>query len=373
MNRSILIAIIMALVAVLWILSGTMKEDVLNGSADKALEDGDSKNRAFKVRIERQSATEMEERIDLQGGIEAGRVIDLKSEIESTVETIKAKKGDLVSASQSLLTLAVNDRQARLERAKADLRVSQLDLESGLSLKKKKLLSENQHQQNIAAVTGARAQVKEIETEIEHTKIQAPFDGVLDDVYVELGDYVSPGTAIARIVDNNALKITTQVPQQHIAKIRLGQRVEAKLLDGMLVTGRVSYISSSADLMTRSFTVEATTVNATKVQFFGQSARVSIIVGKQLSHKLSPAMLSLDKEGALQVKGVDTDGLVVDYKVGLIRSENDGVWLSGLPKEFDLITVGHGFVSAGERVDIVSNDDVYNSPTQVGKTSEGAQ
>lgn len=350
MNRSLVFSIVMAIVATLWILSGNFKDDAEHQGQDVIAESSQRDEGLFRVTVKQFKAQELTQRIDLQGEIDADRNVDIRAETEGAIAKLIAKKGDRMTAGQRVLNLAMNDRQARLARAKADLKVARAELKSSLSLKEKNLLSENQLQQNQANVMAAEAAVKEVELEIEHTHILSPFAGVLNDLHVEQGDYVAPGTVLATIVDDQALIISADVPQQHVAKLALGQVVEAKLLNGTELKGEITYISSSADLATRAFRIEALAQNSSQVKRFGQSARVSILLGQQKAHKLSPSLLSLDSQGELQIKGLDVEGRVKAYPVELLRSENDGVWLGGLPEVLELITVGQGFVSVGEKV-----------------------
>lgn len=355
MNRSLVISLVMAVVATLWILSGSLSKEVTQADAAMGEQTQQSAEAAslFRVTVERVQAQEVTDRIDIQGEIEADRNIELRVEVAGKVTELLAKKGERLKKSQPILRMAMNDKQAKLARAHANLKVAQAELKSGLSLKSKNLLSENQHQQNLANVSSAQAELSEIELEIEHTSLRSPFSGVLNDVSVELGDFLSIGSIVANLVDDRYLTIKADVPQQHIAKLSLGQKVEARLLNGRLIQGEISYISSAADTATRSFRIEARADNKAGINRFGQSARVSITVGQQLAHKMSPSLLSLNSDGGLQVKGIDSAGLVSAYPVEILRSENDGVWLSGLPQSFDLITVGQGFVSVGERVEAV--------------------
>lgn len=351
MNRSLIISIVMAIVATLWILSGSSKEEAeLANAASLSNKEDANESSLFRVTVEQFKAQDYMQRIDLQGEIDADREVDIRVETEGAITRLIAKKGDRMAAGQSILNLAINDREARLARAKADLKVAKAELKSSLSLKKKNLLSDNQLQQNQAAVMAAQASVKEVELEIEQTNILSPFVGVLNELHVEQGDYVSPGTVVATVVDDQSLVISANVPQQHVAKLKIGQVVEASLLNGTLLQGNITYISTSADPATRSFRIEALAKNLSNISRFGQSARVSILIGSQKAHKLSPSLLSLDSEGGLQIKSVNEDSRVKAYAVELLRSENDGVWLSGLPEVLDLIVVGQGFVSVGEEV-----------------------
>jgi multidrug efflux system membrane fusion protein len=51
---------------------------------------------------------------------------------------------------------------------------------------------------------------------------------------------------------------------------------------------------------------------------------------------------------------VKEDGRVAFYPVEVVRTEMNGVWVTGLPNTVNLITVGQGFVRAGETVKTVS-------------------
>ncbi|KZZ28429.1 hypothetical protein A3752_03875, partial [Oleiphilus sp. HI0081] len=266
MNRSLVFSIVMAIVATLWILSGNFKDDAEHQGQDVIAESSQRDEGLFRVTVKQFKAQELTQRIDLQGEIDADRNVDIRAETEGAIAKLIAKKGDRMTAGQRVLNLAMNDRQARLARAKADLKVARAELKSSLSLKEKNLLSENQLQQNQANVMAAEAAVKEVELEIEHTHILSPFAGVLNDLHVEQGDYVAPGTVLATIVDDQALIISADVPQQHVAKLALGQVVEAKLLNGTELKGKITYISSIADLATRAFRIEALAQNSSQVK-----------------------------------------------------------------------------------------------------------
>jgi len=350
MNRSLLLSLVLAIFAVVWVASGSITTDT--DTVDSAAKTS-SDLPLFKVRVAPLSAQPMTDTVTLQGGIKALRDIEIRAETHGTISTLAVQKGARMQAGDLILELAVSDRQARLQKAKAELALREVDLESSRKLRAKNLISENQHQQNVANVAAARASVKEIEVELEHTRLRAAFSGILNNLYVEQGDYVASGDPIATLVDDSQIIITAEVPQQHISRLKLGQSVHARLLDGRRITGTISYISNAANPGTRTFLIEAKADNSGQVRRFGQSASVDIQLGEQLAHKVSPSLLNLSTEGSLQVKGVNAENIVITREVEILRSERDGVWLAGLPEEFSVITVGQGFVANGDRVDPV--------------------
>lgn len=350
MNRSLIIAIALFVVAVGWILSGT------NSNSQSALAEDSTATlqpEKFKVKVKTVEADSITDSLYLQGQIEAAREIEIKAEVQGVVTQLGADKGSRLRKGDLIVELDVSDRLARLKKAKAELEVRKSEKNAGAQLQKRSMLSKNQQQQNIANVLAAEAEVKEIEVEIDKTLVKAPFATVLNDRYVEVGDYVSPGDPLVYLVDDSYVLISADVPQQHIAKLTIGQTVKAILLDDREVAGKISFISTSADPNTRTFRIEAKSENVKGILRFGQSARVTIELGEQKAHKLTGSLLDLNSEGVLQVKGVDGDNRVITHTVDIIRSERDGIWLKGLPDTFNVITVGQGFVVEGDEVEPV--------------------
>jgi len=353
MNRSLVIAIVLTIVAVGWVVSGTHKA---TKEETPSVADAQVIPEKFRVKVKTLFAEIVADSLYLQGQIEAAREIEIKAEVQGVITRLGSEKGSRLQKGDHIVELDVSDRLARLKKAKAELEVRKSEKQAGAKLQEKNLLSKNQHQQNIANVLAGEAEVKEIEVEIDKTLVKAPFASVLDDNYVEIGDYVSPGDPLVFLVDDSYVLISADVPQQYIAKIALGQSVEATLLDGQNLEGKISFISTSANPNTKTFRVEAKAENVKNILRFGQSARVTIELGEQKAHKLTASLLDLNSEGVLQVKGVDDKSRVVTYPVDIIRSERDGVWLKGLPEQFRIITVGQGFVSQGNEVEPVDEE-----------------
>jgi len=70
-----------------------------------------------------------------------------------------------------------------------------------------------------------------------------------------------------------------------------------------------------------------------------------------MSYQISPAVLALDDAGQVGVRIVNTNKVVEFHPVQVVRESAEGVWVSGLPPEIDLITVGQEFVADGDKVE----------------------
>lgn len=365
MSRSVVIAIVFSIVVILWLFSGAIntgsvsstnaQSNASNISSTNTDAEGSRTNGSedetslFKVTVRDMQALAVADVITLQGDLEPARTITVKSETRGRVASIYVDNGTRVSKGEHLIALATDDRQARLEKAQAELKLREVQLEAAQKLETKRMVSGNQVEEAVANVAAAKAAVKQVKVEINQTRIKASFSGIVNHRHVELGDYLSPGDPIADLIDDAHIKIVARVPQQHISKLNIGQAVEAELLDGTTIDGELSYISLNADSATRTFRMEAIAQQSSKLRL-GQSARVRLSLGEIMAHKVSSSILSLAADGNIYVNAVDEDNKVVRYAANIIKNDSDGVWLSGLPKQIRLIVVGQAFVAEGQTV-----------------------
>lgn len=118
-----------------------------------------------------------------------------------------------------------------LKRAKAMLRVKEKEFKAAESLKNRGLQGEVAFATAQAALVDARANLSNVETALKNTKVRAPFDGILDHRFVEVGDFVGVGDPIATIIDLEKLVIEADVSERHIQYLK-----EAKPLTFALST-----------------------------------------------------------------------------------------------------------------------------------------
>lgn len=352
-KASVLFAAALALLVAAWMMSGQLwslakpEHEVTPTRASRAAE-------PMKVLVESLRASEVPMEVVVQGQIEPERRLDLRAEISGQVVDIPVRKGARVERGQVLLRLAEDDRPVRIAQARANLVQRRLELEGARQLFERKMRSESQLRLAEASETAARAALKAAELDLVRTRIHAPFDGVLEDVYVELGSFLDRADPIMELVDDTRLKVVGYVPQQSAPTITPDQPVSVRLLDGRTVDARISFISTVADTTTRSFRVEADVIPGDGALNAGISAELRITVGRQRAHFISPSILTLDAQGRIGVKAVDGNRTVVFHPISLVRTQADGVWVSGLPHDARVIVRGQGFVTSGQVVSAVS-------------------
>jgi multidrug efflux system membrane fusion protein len=362
MNRSIFIALLVILAVGAWMASGQFggAPQADSSPTDNGDASGDSAEPrvvAMKVQVRRQQAQNTTREIVIQGQVEPLRMLHLRAETAGSVIDKPASKGETVASGDPILQLAVDGREADLAVARANVVQATNEYEAARKLQRQGLQSQFSLESAAAKLEAAKAQVTSATLEIENTSVVAPFDGVLEDLQVEVGDFIDRGGAIGTLVDHSKLLITGEIPQQNIADVKIDQQATASLITGDEVSGTVRYVSSMADPATRSFRVEVLVDNPPERVMTGVSAEIRIPTAQLRAHLISPAILALGDAGELGVKAVDDENKVTFYPVEVVKTESQGAWVTGIPDDVNLITLGQGFVNAGELVQPVTDPD----------------
>ena len=202
-----------------------------------------------------------------------------------------------------------------------------------------------------AAVQSAQAVVENAKREISKLTISAPFEGLLESDTAELGALLQPGAACATLIQLNPIKLVGFVPETQVDRITVGAVGGASLTGEREVRGRVTFLSRSADPLTRTFRVELEVPNADLSIRDGQTVEIAIASDGADAHLLPGSALTLDDQGRLGVR-VAEDGIARFIPVSLIRDTIDGVWVNGLSASADVIVVGQEYVTDGVPVDV---------------------
>lgn len=299
------------------------------------------------------TAKPITEFVTSEGQVTPARQTPVRAKVGGTVESIAVEKGAFLQEGALIARIALADRAAQRVQAEAELarRQGEFDRVSGLAQQGYATTAAVEDAR--AALAAAKAALAEINQTAGNTEIRAPITGILDQFEIDIGEFVAASAEVGVQVDIDPLLVEVQIPQQSIGKLKTGQTAEVTFITGETREGVVEYIASNATEETRTFPVEISVPNPGRDIPSGISAEVRIPVGRTPAHFLSAALLALDSDGTLGVKAVDAENRVVFYPIELVRAETSGIWVAGLPERLDLISVGQGFVSAGETVRVI--------------------
>jgi len=307
--------------------------------------------------------------VPLRGQTKAKTTLTAMAETSGTVASVSVVKGQTVKVGDLLCTLdpetrqaAVAQAQAGLAQANANVAQAQADYDTNVELRAKGLATPNSERAlgvslsaAKASVASAQAAVDNATTELGRAKVLAKIGGVVQDPIATVGSAMAPAAGIATcatIVQLDPIVFAASVPESKINYAKTGLSASVTTVTGDTLQGKVTYVSSVADPVTRAFPAEIEMPNPGNKVPAGLTATASVNVGTLPAQLLPQSVLTLDDSGTMGVRAVD-NGKVVFYPVTIVQDAREGMYVTGLPLKVDVITVGQEFVKPGDIVKAV--------------------
>lgn len=351
MSKNLISASLIAAGILLWLLSGLFREPELGVDVTSTAVLPPSADALTRVRVREFAAQQRTLTQILRGRTESKRTANVSAQINGQVIARHVERGDRVKEGDLLCELAIDERQAILAEALADLERARLEERGAAELKQRDLLSDIRIAQVEAELASAEARVTREELNLQRTRITSPFDGVVEALHMDVGDLAAVGSACATVLDLDPLLITASVSERNVGSIHVGDQVAARTSTDDALEGVVSFVSKQSDATTRTYTVEVTVPNPDYHLSAGLTTAVSVTTDTVLAHRVSPALFTLNDAGVLGLRAVNRENEVVFHPIKIVEDALDGAWVTGLPGSVRLITVGHEYVSQGQKVE----------------------
>ena len=340
-----------------WMYNGDV---VIGGRADAGTNSGSAgaqndadETKPFRVRVVNLIARDRQAELEVRGRTRADLRVPVRAETSGKIITRPVEEGMRVSAGDILCVIERGARDAHLLRAQAQFAQAELEHSAASKLSKKGFSSRTTLRSSKAALDAAKAMVAEAELDIQRTEIRAPIDGVIHEPYAEVGDMLSVGGVCATILDADPMLMTGQVSERDIATLKNGMFAKVALVTGEEISGQIRYIAPAADERTRTFRVDIVMDNGSDTLRDGVTATATIPLPATKAHLVSPSFLVLRDDGKVGVRAVGADNRVEFHPVKILGAEREGVWVSDLPSELRVITVGQDYVVVGQNVEPV--------------------
>lgn len=352
MKKNLILAALIAAGLVLWLLSGlsAQRPESLNDTRSALL--AEPAETRMRVRVARFDAEQRTLTRILRGKTASKRRARVSAEIGARVIARPARRGEQVEAGAVLCELAVDDREAAVREAQANLSRAEIEFQGARALKGRELLAEIRIAQVAAQLESARTGLKRARLNLQRTRIVAPFAGVVETLHMNVGDLARAGDPCATLIDLDPLLIAANVPERDIDAIELGRAATARTSTAQRLEGEITFVGSESDPSTRTYPIEITVPNPGYRIRSGLTTVASVAGDTVLAHRVSPALFTLNDQGIVGLRGVDSANRVVFYPVDIVEDGADGAWVTGLPGVVRLITAGQEFVGAGEQVEV---------------------
>jgi RND family efflux transporter MFP subunit len=287
----------------------------------------------------------------LAGTLKANQESDLAANASGRVLRTMVERGSYVSRSQpvaqldvKIAALSATEAEANVETARTQKAAAQAECTRYERLFQRGAISQQEYDRQTTNCKTAVSSTAAAETHVELAKetlsngtVRAPFSGLVSERYVAVGEYVMPSTKVAHIVDIDPLRLELTIPEQNLAAVRQGLKVDFQVgaFPDRTFSGVVHYIGPAVRATTRDLVFEALVPNKDKLLRPGLFATAHLDAGTQ--------KLPVVPQSALKQDG-DT---IRAYAVVEKHVEERLVQLG--PVQGDVAAVLRGLV-AGERV-----------------------
>jgi RND family efflux transporter MFP subunit len=178
-------------------------------------------------------------------------------DVDRVPEVASAKATHDLAQADFARTRMLFDKQL-IAQSEFDLRQAQVE-----TTRRQYETARNGALQQHQALAAARARATLARKALADTVVRAPFDGVVAERVVSVGDYVTRGTKVATVMRINPLRVALTVPAQHMTAVAAGRAVSFTIdaYPGQTFEGVVRYVSPDVRADSRALVVEALVPN----------------------------------------------------------------------------------------------------------------
>lgn len=318
-----------------------------------------------------------EEFVRLTGAVKAEYDVVLSAEEPGRIERFYADKGDRVRKGQRLVKINDDLLRATLAEAEAESALAHELYERQREVwEKHKIGTEIAYLERKRGAAQVDARLVRLRERLDNTLLVAPFDGVLDQRYIEEDELASMGTRIVRVLDPRNLKITVGVPERFAPDIGVGSRAEIvfDVLRGHQVDGVVRFASASVNPDNRTFEVEIDVGNPEGIIKPEMIANVRIVRNALDAVLVAPqqAVRRTEDGFVAYVAASGEQGPVAEERFLTLGPSyaNHVVVEKGLRAGDRLIVRGQTQLAEGSRINIVEGTRAANREAEANRDAE---
>jgi membrane fusion protein, multidrug efflux system len=301
------------------------------------------------------SPVTIRDRINLPGIVEPWVKYNIIAEVRGEVKQKLIDKGTPIHAGDVLAVLDTRDYEIAIEAAKSSYDTSLSSMKRIEKLYSEKLASRSQLDEISAQMERFRAELDSAKLNFERCTIRSPITGIINNVYIEKGEYVKLSDPVAEVLQIDKVKISVGIPESDVSAISAVEEFEVKLdaLEGKTFSAKKYFLSKSSDAEARLYKLELEIENPSHEILPDMFARVEI-VKREMTDVLAVPLYSIITLNNQQTV------YVVNENIARARKVQTGIqegWLmqikEGLEPGDHVIVVGHRRVSDGQKVNVV--------------------
>jgi membrane fusion protein (multidrug efflux system) len=163
--------------------------------------------------------------LSVSGSIDANEQVQVRSEVSGLVREIFFTEGSSVSKGQALLRIDDSELQAQLAQALTKQKLASETERRAKQLLEKEAISKEEYDVALADLRSLQAQTQLIRAQLAKTRVQAPFSGRIGLRSISAGEYLTPTTVVANLVNTNPVKVTFSIPEKYSSQVKMNSAI----------------------------------------------------------------------------------------------------------------------------------------------------
>ena len=311
----------------------------------------------IRVQTLRVAFSDQQEEFTLPGSLEAWLDLLQAAEVAGAVEWVGPDEGDQVSRGEELVRIDSLALQANCDSAKSNHQLCKKTLERQKRLVDEQLVSTQEYDAASSALEMAAATLRTAEIMLAKGSLKATLDGLLEERYVEAGEYVKVGAPLVRVVQIDQLKINVDVPEKDVQFLHKGDRIkvvssEISGIEHSALQAEITHIAYVADPVTRTYRVRL------KVDNSGGKLRPGMIVRAHFVRRSLKNVLAVPLYAVVERDGEQYLLIKAGSSVRLQAVRLDGtvggvvIVAAGLSEGEEVVIKGQQLLNDGDQVQV---------------------
>jgi len=297
--------------------------------------------------------------IALQGVVASDQNVSLRPEMGGTIQRIYVKEGQRVRKGQTLVQLDASSLNDKVAELNTQLNLAKTNFERQERLWNQKIGSEMQYLNAKAQKESLERSLNSLYTQLGKMKIKAPFSGIIDAIFPNVGELTSPQTPVIRLINLNRVYLEVDVPETYLTAIKKGTSV---LVDfpsiNKKITAKVNEIGNYINPDNRSFQIKIELSNK------DHSIKPNLLADLKINDLsttgvvLPANLIQMNQSGDQFVYAIKKDSLQTSVVKRILKvgkeSNNQVLITDGLKPNEQLVLEGAKFVKDGDQVEITN-------------------
>src|SRR5437762_3334454 len=219
-------------------------------------------SQAMPVKVQTISLSPVARQDEYVATVKSRRSASIQPQVDGSLTRILVKSGDHVRAGQVLMSIdplkqqaTVDQQRSTEQQKKAIFEYNQQEVARQRGLYEGGVTSKQNYDYAVQAFENSKADWESAqaarvtqERQLAYYHLSAPFAGIVGDVPVHLGDYVSPQTLLTTVDENAELEAYVYIPTERSADIRAGLPVQIVTSRGEPIENtKINFISQQVD------------------------------------------------------------------------------------------------------------------------------